>query len=102
MVSVVRRRDDKARQHAAICALLEQFKREIVEHSPHVYQLAPSYYQMFLHLKKFLAGQRFRNDKETKGMAERLGWLPLSTKDIKKVDPQCAKCLQFHGDCVER
>ena len=75
MVSVVRRRDDNARQHAATCtcALLEQFKREIVEHSPHVSQLAPSYYQMFLHLKKFLAGHRFRNDKETKGMAE--GWM---------------------------
>jgi hypothetical protein len=73
MVSVVRRREDNARQHATTCtcAFLEQFKGEIVERSSHFPQLAPSDYHMFLHLK-FLVGRRFRNDKETKGMVERL------------------------------
>jgi len=72
-VSVVRRRKDSARQYAATCtcSLLEQFKREIVDRSSHFPQFAQSDYHMFLHLK-FLAGQRLRNDKETKGVAERL------------------------------
>ena len=73
-MSVVRRREDNARQNAATCtcALFEQFKWEIVERSSHVPQFAPRDYHAFLSLKKFLPGQIFRNEKETKGMTEKL------------------------------
>jgi hypothetical protein len=64
-------------QSALISALLEEFKCEIFEHSMYSTDLAPSDYHLFLHIKKFLAGQRLRRyqDKKTRsaGLAERLG-----------------------------
>ena len=53
----------------------------------------------FLHLKKFLSGQRqrFQNDRETE-MSVTVIPMPLS---IQSLDPRFDKCLNFGGEYVE-
>jgi hypothetical protein len=81
-----------ARLHRAIrtCLLLEQCKWKIFEHLPYSLDLAPSDYHLFLHLKKFLAGQSLRSDQVTErryaGLAGRLGG-QLSRRRHTKVGP---------------
>ena len=45
-------------------ALLEKFKWDILDHPPYGPDLAPSYFHLFLHLKKHLAGKKFDDDDE--------------------------------------
>lgn len=53
----------------------KQFKWEIFKHAAYSPNLVPRDYQVFLHLKKFLAGQSVRNDRDQRqvGLSERLG-----------------------------
>jgi hypothetical protein len=51
---------------ALVRELLEEFKREIFEHSVYSTDLAPSNYHLFLHIKKFLSGQRLSCDQDKK------------------------------------
>jgi len=54
------------RKSALVSALLEEFKLEIFEHSMYSTDLATSDYHLLLHIRKFLADQRLRCDKNTK------------------------------------
>ena len=57
---------DNARPHTTRRSthLLQEFSWEVFNHPPHIADLAPSDFHLFLHLKKFLYGQRFQNDRE--------------------------------------
>jgi hypothetical protein len=55
---------DNARPHTAAQtqALITSFGWEQMNHPPYIPDLAPSDFHLFLHLKKFLASQRFNNE----------------------------------------
>ncbi|GBM97303.1 hypothetical protein AVEN_181155-1 [Araneus ventricosus] len=57
---------DNARPHTAAATqeLLDQFGWEIFDYPPYSPDLAPSDFHLFLKLKKFLGGERFRSDEE--------------------------------------
>lgn len=60
---------DNARPHTArhTTTVLQQFGWELFDHPPYSPDLAPSYFHLFLHLKKFLSsGQHFHYDEELK------------------------------------
>jgi histone-lysine N-methyltransferase SETMAR len=59
---------DNARPHAAARtqALLQEFGWKVVEHPACSPDLAPSDFHLFLKLKEFLGGTRFRSDEEVK------------------------------------
>jgi hypothetical protein len=63
--------------------------------------VAPSDYHLFLHIKKFLAGQSLRYYQDTKtrsaGLAERLGG-ELFRRSHTKAGPTIPKNLNLHGD----
>ena len=48
--------------------MCKQFKREVFKHAVYSPNLAPSDYQVFLHLKKVLSGQSVGSDKEIRDM----------------------------------
>jgi histone-lysine N-methyltransferase SETMAR len=66
---------DNARPHTARVSqeLLTSFGWDIVTHPPYSPDLAPSDYNFFTKLKKFLGGKRFSNDQEVEEVAERAG-----------------------------
>ncbi|PNF34176.1 hypothetical protein B7P43_G17865, partial [Cryptotermes secundus] len=59
---------DNARPHVAnrTAARLQSFGWEIMEHALYSLDLIPSDYHVFGPMKKFLAGQRFISDDDTK------------------------------------
>ncbi|GFX44194.1 histone-lysine N-methyltransferase SETMAR [Trichonephila clavipes] len=59
---------DNVRPHIAngTKTLLRGFGRDVFDQPPHSPDLTPSDFHLFLHLKCFLAGKRFSNDKELK------------------------------------
>ncbi|KAJ4435712.1 hypothetical protein ANN_18328 [Periplaneta americana] len=59
---------DNARPHTArdIQNLISKFGWEQIDYPPYSPDLAPSDFHLFLHLKKFLSGQRFDGDDEVK------------------------------------
>jgi hypothetical protein len=66
--------------------------------------LAPSDFHLFLGLKKFLAGQRFLNDRDVKEAVNK--WLPSQSGmfyeyGIHKLVPRYDKCLNNGGNYVE-
>jgi len=61
------------RKSALVSALLGEFKYEIFEHSMYSTDLESSDYHLFLHIKKFLAGQRPRCVQDTKHVVQ--DWL---------------------------
>ena len=68
--------------------------------------LAPSDIYVFLHLKKFLSGQRqsFQNDREAE-MSVTVIQIPggrLLRHMIQKLVPRYDKCLKFGGEYVEK
>jgi hypothetical protein len=63
------------RKSALVSILLEKFKCEIFEYSMYSSDLATSDYHLFLHIKKFLAGQRLRCDRDTKHVLQ--DWLKV-------------------------
>jgi hypothetical protein len=61
------------RKSTLVSALLEEFTCKIFEHSTLGTELAPSVYHLFLHIKKFLSGQRLGCDQDTKHVLQ--DWL---------------------------
>ncbi|GFT20326.1 histone-lysine N-methyltransferase SETMAR [Trichonephila clavipes] len=67
--------------------------------------LTPSDFHPFLHLKSFLAGKHFNNDKELKENVS--NWLKTQAatfyeEGIEKLVPRYDTCLQSFGSYVER
>ncbi|KAJ4438273.1 hypothetical protein ANN_14212 [Periplaneta americana] len=66
---------------------------------------APSDFHLFLHLKKFLCGQRFDGDDEVKTAVRE--WFASQTGEfynegIERLVPRLGKCLNNGGDYVEK
>lgn len=98
---------DNARPHASVQTrqVLENFKWDIFGHPPYSPDLAPSDYHLFPKLKDFLGGQQFANDDELKEAVT--SWLTTLAVDdynvgIEKLVPRYTKCLDRHGDYVEK
>jgi hypothetical protein len=80
-------------------------KQGIFEHPPYTPDLAPSDCHLFLHPKKFLAGQNLRSNQQTKDIVQdwRKGWeMTLFDEGIQKPVLWYDKCLNLHGDYVEK
>jgi hypothetical protein len=59
----------------------------------------------FVYLKKFVASQSLRSDQETKGAVQ--NWLEglamtFFEDNLQKLVPRYDKCLNVHGDYVEK
>ncbi|GFW98232.1 histone-lysine N-methyltransferase SETMAR [Trichonephila clavipes] len=98
---------DNARPHTANVTktLLRGFGWDVFDHPPYSPDLAPSDFQLFLHLKSFLAGKHFNNDKELKENVS--NWLKTQAvtfyeEGIEKLEPRYDTCLQNSGSYVER
>jgi histone-lysine N-methyltransferase SETMAR len=86
-------------------ALLTSFGWEQMNHPPYSPDLAPSDFNLFLHLKKFLAGQRFNNDEDIKRAVQM--WLSSQAamfydEGIQKLVSRYDKCLNNGGNYVEK
>ena len=70
-------------------------------------KIKQNYYYVFLHLQKFLSGQRLRSDRQTKD-AFRTGWqawggATFFDEDTQKLVPHdMTRALNTHGDWVEK
>ena len=66
--------------------------------------MAPSDYDLFLHLKKFLGGKRFDDDNDLKDAVQK--WLTSRTvafyDGIQTLVPRYDKCLSNGGEYVEK
>jgi histone-lysine N-methyltransferase SETMAR len=65
----------------------------------------PSDFHLFLHLKNFLAGQRFNNDEDVKRAVQK--WLSSQVatfydEGIQKLVSRYDKCLNNDGNYVEK
>ncbi|GFW41930.1 histone-lysine N-methyltransferase SETMAR [Trichonephila clavipes] len=85
--------------------LLRGFGWDVFDHPPYSPDLAPSDFHLFLHLKSFLAGKHFNNDKELKENVS--NWLKTQAatfyeEGIEKLVPRYDTCLQNFGSYVER
>jgi hypothetical protein len=94
---------DNARPHAAARtqAMLQEFGWEVFERP----DLAPSVFQLFRKLKKFLGGRRFKSDEEVKDVVkEWLNGLAAEVYDegIVKLPSRLDNCLNLYGDYVEK
>jgi hypothetical protein len=103
MASVVEKRRNRARPHAAAhtCALPEQFKCEIFEHPPCSPNLAPSDYHLFFYLRQLLDGQSLRRGHETKlveTFRSDLSRRRHTHTHTHKLVPRYGKCLNFQGN----
>jgi histone-lysine N-methyltransferase SETMAR len=72
---------------------------------PYSQDLAPSDFHLFLHLKKFLAGQRFNNDEDVKRAVQK--WLSSRAatfydEGIQKLVSRYDKCLNNGVNYVEK
>ena len=54
----------KCEVRSVIRFLKAKFKWDILDHPPYSPDLAPSDFHLFLHLKKYLAGEKFDDDDE--------------------------------------
>jgi histone-lysine N-methyltransferase SETMAR len=95
---------DNARPHTAAQtqALIMSFGWEQMNHSP---DLAPSDFHLFLHLKKFLAGQHFNIDEDVKRAVQKWLFSQAATfydEGIQKLVSRYDKCLNNGGNCVEK
>jgi len=84
--------------------LITSFKWEQMDHPLHSPDLAPSDYQLFLHLMKFLGGKRFDDD-DLKDAVQK--WLTSQAaafyeKGIQKHVPHHDKCLNNGCKYVEK
>ncbi|PNF33163.1 hypothetical protein B7P43_G13585 [Cryptotermes secundus] len=100
---------DNARLHMArrTASLLQEFSWEVFNHPPYSPDLAPSDFHLFLHLKKFLSGERqhFENDREVEMVVTQ--WFQSQAVDfydtgIQKLVPRYDKCLNSGDDYVEK
>jgi histone-lysine N-methyltransferase SETMAR len=76
-----------------------------MNHPPYSPDLASSDFHLFLHLKKFLAGQRFNNDEDVKRAVQK--WLSSRAatfydEGIQKLVSRYDKCLNNGGKYVEK
>jgi histone-lysine N-methyltransferase SETMAR len=96
---------DNARPHtaAAMQDLIATFGWEQFNHPPYSPELAPSDFHVFLHLKTFLGGRRFRSD-EIKEVNMWFASQMASFYDagIQKLVPHYDKCLNNGGKYVEK
>jgi histone-lysine N-methyltransferase SETMAR len=83
---------DNARPHTAARTrqLLEQLQWEFFEHPSYSHNLAPSDFHLFLHLKRFLAAERFSSNDDVKTAVQH--WVKTVGADffdegIKKLVP---------------
>ncbi|XP_035231573.1 histone-lysine N-methyltransferase SETMAR-like [Stegodyphus dumicola] len=98
---------DNARPHSARVTqrLLQQFQWDIFEHPPYNPDLAPSDFHLFHELKQWLGGKRFQNDVELKEAVTTHFQSLAGTfyeEDIAKLVYRYDKCLNRHGDYVEK
>ncbi|GFU56486.1 histone-lysine N-methyltransferase SETMAR [Trichonephila clavipes] len=88
-----------------IQTLLRGFGWDVFGHPSYSPDLTPSDFHLFLHLKSFLAGKHFNNDKELKENVS--NWLKTQAatfyeEGIEKLVPRYDTCLQNFGSYVER
>ncbi|GFV96445.1 histone-lysine N-methyltransferase SETMAR [Trichonephila clavipes] len=81
------------------------FGWDVFGHPSYSPDLTPSDFHLFLHLKSFLAGKHFNNDKELKENVS--NWLKTQAatfyeEGIEKLVPRYDTCLQNFGSYVER
>ncbi|GFV83012.1 histone-lysine N-methyltransferase SETMAR [Trichonephila clavipes] len=81
------------------------FGWDVFGHPSYSPDLTPSDFHLFLHLKSFLAGKNFNNDKELKENVS--NWLKTQAatfyeEGIEKLVPRYDTCLQNFGSYVER
>jgi histone-lysine N-methyltransferase SETMAR len=98
---------DNARPHTAAVTreLLAQFQWDVFDHPPYSPDLAPSDFHLFLELKTWLGGQRFHtNDELRDAVLTHLNTLaaPFYEEGIGKLVHRYDKCLNLHGDYVEK
>jgi len=71
---------------------------------PYSPDLAPSDFNLFLHLKKYLGGKRFDDDDDLKVAVQK--WLTTQAavfyEGIQKLVPRYHKCLNNGGEYVEK
>ncbi|KAJ4431881.1 TGF-beta receptor type-1, partial [Periplaneta americana] len=84
--------------------LISKFGWEQIDYPPYSSNLAPSEFHLFLHLKKFLGGQRFDGDEVKTAMRE---WFASQAGEfynegIERLVPRLDKCLNNGGDYVEK
>lgn len=98
---------DNARPHTAALTKkkIQDFRWELFDHPPYSPDLAPSDYFLFLHLKKWLGGQRFENDEELKTAV--VNWFNSQAANfyaegLRKLVQRYEKCLELNGDYVEK
>jgi hypothetical protein len=85
-------------------ALLEKFKRDILDHPPYSLDLAPSDFHLLLRLNKNLARKKFDDDEVQEEVTT---WFKGQSADfydlgIQKPVPRLKKCLDNAGDSVEK
>jgi hypothetical protein len=85
-------------------APLYHFNWELFDHPRYSPDCAPSGYDMFTYLKKWLASQRFNNNELLEGVQT---WLSSEAADffgigIQKCIPRYDKCLNSGGHYVEK
>ncbi|GFT08575.1 histone-lysine N-methyltransferase SETMAR [Trichonephila clavipes] len=86
-------------------AILERFGWDVFGHPSYSPDLTPSDFHLFLHLKSFLAGKHFNNDKELKENVS--NWLKTQAatfyeEGIEKLVSRYDTCLQNFGSYAER
>lgn len=98
---------DNARPHTAARTIetIQKFRWEIFHHPPYSPDLAPSDYHLFLHLKNWLASQRFEETEELKTSVQ--NWLKSQAAEfyaegLKKLTSRYQKCLERNGNYVEK
>jgi hypothetical protein len=83
--------------------LIAIFGREQFDHPPYIPDLAPSDFHVFLHLKTFLGGRRFHDDKDKEALNM---WVASQAASfyhagIQKLVPRYNKCLNNGVNYVE-
>jgi len=85
--------------------LITSFGWEQFDHPPHSRDLAPSDFHLFLHLKSFLAGRQFHDDKKVKEAITTcfaLQVAPFCDEGIQKMVQRYDKCLNSGGNNVKK
>jgi [histone H3]-lysine36 N-dimethyltransferase SETMAR len=98
---------DNARPHVSrqTQGLISDFGWTVMPHPPYSPDLAPSDYHLFPKLKEHLGGLRFQTDNEVKTEVTRfLKGLAAEfySTGIEKLEHRMQKCLDRHGDYVEK
>jgi hypothetical protein len=97
---------DNARPHTAAATqdLIATFGLEQLDHPPYSPDLAPRDFHVFLHLKTFLGGRWFHDDKVKEAINT---WFASQVAsfygtEIQKLAPGYDRCLNNGGNYVEK